>query len=256
MLDVLGGGTMKKINRTPLSVEIRTAVNTLIETLLENNEKRLPSELELSKQLNVSRAALREVLTEMSNEGIIIKAHGKPTYINKEFRKMKVTLNPAIEFESAIRKLGYDSSVQVVSIKEQKASLFEMKELNLDEDETVLHINKVFFANKIPVIFCKDIFLKSMLNDYKYTNEDLIQSTFDFLYEKADLLLEHDITTISAISSNKLKEFSSFTTKNKPLLMLNSTYYTSSNAASFLTKAAFDTEYIILNTLRRQSIYK
>lgn len=246
---------MKKINRIPLSVEIRAALKELIERSLEINEKRLPSEIELSKQLNVSRAALREVLTEMSNEGIIIKAHGKPTYINKEFNKMKVTLNPAIEFESAIRKLGYKSSSKLISIVEKDASPFEIEELNLHKGEKVLQVNKVFFANKIPVIFCKDIFSKSILNGYEYTNEDLTQSTFDFLYDKADLFLEHDISTISAINSNQLTEFNSYTCDNKPLVLLNSTYYTADNKASFLARAAFDTDYIILSTLRRQSVY-
>ncbi len=247
---------MKPIRRKPLSEEIRESLYSLIDQLLKKGIKRLPGEVELSKQLNVSRAALREVLKEMKNEGSIISTHGKPTYINTNFQKMKVTLNPSIEFESAIKKLGYKSSVKVVSLLERDVTKSEMESLRLDIETTIVEVKKIFYANNIPVIFCKDMFLKSYLGDKKYTKEDLKESTFEFLLDNANLILVHDIADISAVNRKSLQGFEKVNYLDKPLLLLSSVYFTARNKPAVLVESAFDTEYINLSILRRLDVYK
>jgi DNA-binding transcriptional regulator YhcF (GntR family) len=44
--------------------------------------EKLPSEFELSKQLGVSRATLREALRILEDENIVIRKHGGGTFIN------------------------------------------------------------------------------------------------------------------------------------------------------------------------------
>ncbi len=247
---------MGPIIRKPLSTEIREALNNIIDKTLKNGEKRLPSELELSKKLNVSRAALREVLKEMKNEGIIITTHGKPTYINTEFRKMKVTLTPAMEFENAIEKLGYKSSVKVIDIIERDSTEEEKNKLRLKCNERLLEVRKIFYANEVPVILCKDVFLKSYLGEKEFLKEDFNESTFEFLLDNANLILVHDIANLSAINIKDLKGFESIELKNKPFLLISSVYFTARNKPAMLVESAFDTEYIDLSILRRLDVYK
>ena len=50
---------------------------------------RLPRELELAKQFNVSRNHLREVLAQLDREGFITRIHGVGTIINHHVVQVK-----------------------------------------------------------------------------------------------------------------------------------------------------------------------
>ena len=85
---------------------------------------RLPRELELAKQLNVSRNHLREVLAQLEREGFITRIHGVGTIINHHVMKVKNRMDIEVEFLDIIRQNGYLPGVINVHIKEEKADSF------------------------------------------------------------------------------------------------------------------------------------
>ena len=53
------------------------------------NSQRLPREIELAKQMNVSRTLLRDVLAHLEQEGFVTRIHGVGTVINHHVIRVK-----------------------------------------------------------------------------------------------------------------------------------------------------------------------
>lgn len=73
-----------KGNVRSLFLLVMDKIKSDIETGLLRPGERLPSEAELSKQLGVSRATLREALRLLEEEKIVIRRHGVGTFINSK----------------------------------------------------------------------------------------------------------------------------------------------------------------------------
>lgn len=253
-------GSISKIKPvTNSSVTEKTRRNLLefIDAEYTAGRYKLPSEVMLSEALQVSRISLREVLKELQQEGAIYSLHGKGTFINCNYKSLKVKLTPAVEFEQAINACGYEASVTVISLKLEKPDEKTAKELDLSEDEQVYTVCKVFFADKIPVIFCEDIFPQYLLSGKDLTKKEIARSTFDILLEKGDVRVESDIVDIRACLSSDLTNFGSYSGMEPPLplLYLESVYYTAHQIPVLKVNSYFDTRYIRLSMLRRQEVY-
>ena len=60
--------------------------------------EKLPRELDLAKQLGISRNHLREVLAQLEREGFITRLHGVGTIINHHVLQVKNRMDIEVEF--------------------------------------------------------------------------------------------------------------------------------------------------------------
>ena len=65
-----------------LYLQVIDKIKQNIEKGIFKEKERLPSEFDLSKQLGVSRATLREALRILEEENIIVRRHGVGTFVN------------------------------------------------------------------------------------------------------------------------------------------------------------------------------
>ena len=76
-------GSLKPLNREPISASI---LNMITESILSGRLKpgdKLPTELELSNKLNVSRNSVREAIKMLSSLGVIEVKRGAGTFITQ-----------------------------------------------------------------------------------------------------------------------------------------------------------------------------
>ena len=240
------------------SVTATTRRNLLefIDTEYQAGRFKLPSEISLAEALHVSRISLREVIKELAQEGVIYSLHGKGTYINCNYKSLKVKLTPAVEFEQAIDACGYTASVEVLSVTLHAPDPLTERELDLKKGDQVYSVHKVFFADGMPVIFCEDIFPLSLLQGHSLTKEEIKTSTFDVLLARGGIQVESDIADLLACTTDDLKHFKPYSNKEKPLalLQLHSVYYTQRQLPVLKVNAYFDTRYIRISMLRRQDV--
>ncbi|AEV29577.1 transcriptional regulator [Sphaerochaeta pleomorpha str. Grapes] len=259
--------TVKQHNNTPStirpvissSVTVTTRRNLLefIDTEYQAGRFKLPSEMALAEALHVSRISLREVIKELAQEGVIYSLHGKGTYINCNYKSLKVKLTPAVEFEQAINACGYTASVEVLSVTLHTPDPLTAQELDLKKGDQIYIVHKVFFADGMPVIFCEDIFPLSLLQGHSLTKEEIKASTFDVLLAQGGVQVASDIADLLACTTEDLRNFKPYSIKEKPLalLQLHSVYYTLRQVPILKVNAYFDTRYIRLSMLRRQDVY-
>lgn len=74
---------MKQIKKINLKSQVRAELEEYIHSLDLDVANKLPREEELCRILGISRVTLRSVLDDLAAEGIIIRVHGRGTFVNR-----------------------------------------------------------------------------------------------------------------------------------------------------------------------------
>lgn len=141
---------------------------------------RIPSESELANELKVSRATVRDALSRLEAAGLIVRRQGAGTFVNHSDKLVKTRLEQVIPYQDLIREHGHTPSIQLVGAEEQKSELGLAAELNLKDGATVLTVQKLFRADKQPVIFTVAHIPASVIKT-RYRREDLLLPVHEFL---------------------------------------------------------------------------
>lgn len=110
---------MKKEN--PFKENAREEIRAMIDDLEKKGKRRLPSEQQLSSQLQISRETLRSILNVFEYEGRIFRIHGSGTFINP-YDSSAGLVYPCEDYSIVIRKCGFRDAVQVLPYVKIRAS--------------------------------------------------------------------------------------------------------------------------------------
>lgn len=98
-----------KLNRkssTPLHVQAEKVLRKLIESDEYKSGKLLPKEVELSKQLHISRNTLRQATSKLVSEGLLIRKKGVGTKVAR--KGISVGVKNWLSFSQEMRMLGIE----------------------------------------------------------------------------------------------------------------------------------------------------
>jgi GntR family transcriptional regulator len=125
--------------------------------------QRLLTEPELAKQLNVSRATLREAMRTYEIQGLIYRRQGSGTYVNHPSQTIDSGMEVLESIETLSKRIGLAVSMGDLKIEHQKASEEVAKVLFLHPDDQVIHISRVINAEGRPVAYLIDILPEEIL---------------------------------------------------------------------------------------------
>ncbi|MBF0786453.1 MULTISPECIES: GntR family transcriptional regulator [unclassified Streptococcus] len=113
--------------------------------------ERLPSERDLADTFGVSRMTLRQGITLLVEEGILQRKVGSGTYVasTRVQEKMRGTMS----FTDIIQLQGKTPSSQLLSYIRTKPNDKEVSQLNLQAGEYVVRMERVRFADNMPVVY-------------------------------------------------------------------------------------------------------
>lgn len=147
---------MDKIKTEDLTAATIKAVRTYMQTLDLKQTNKLPREEELAKQLGVSRITLRNALAQLATEGLIFRKQGKGTFVNPEALQIRVNFSPIEDFRQVIQNSGYAVDVTIDKITVRKADKKEAAILELGPNEEIITVEKMFYADQRPAVYCID----------------------------------------------------------------------------------------------------
>ncbi|MDA8380923.1 MAG: GntR family transcriptional regulator [Actinomycetota bacterium] len=121
---------------------------------LEPNEK-LPSEESLGRDLGTSRATVREALTELVNQGYVVRRHGSGTYVVPRAVISQDRIDRLTTFTEIIRDAGYapelaDWAVETVDPPTEVAVALEASRI-----DRALLVKRVYLAGRVRVAYCE-----------------------------------------------------------------------------------------------------
>jgi GntR family transcriptional regulator len=137
----------------PLYIQIAESLIDQIVSGKLSPEERLPSERELSQQLNVSRMTLRAALYELESKGLIVRRTGDGTYIAKP--KIERQANKLEPFTQGMRQRGYQTSAKLIVFEQRLAEVSTASQLRIPVSTRVYYFQRLRLINQEPVMLEK-----------------------------------------------------------------------------------------------------
>jgi GntR family transcriptional regulator len=141
----------------------------------------LPSETDLATQLDVSRATLREALRTLEDRQLIIRRHGRGTFVNEV--PIVKDLHRNFGITAMIRAAGYHPATANQVLETTPATREIAEKLCVQPESPVTRLRRLRLADKRPVVLSTE-FLPGHICTDKDLNllSDNHQSLYTFLY--------------------------------------------------------------------------
>lgn len=149
---------------------------------------RLPTELELSEHLDISRLTLREAMNALKSEGIIHSVQGKGTFVTCNYDHIADSLNMNYSVTEMIEVAGYKPGVSSFEKKLIKADACLAKQLNVQEGTDVLMCSRIRLADDEPVVYSRDYLAPRLATEFLGVTDETI-SLYSFIEETCGIQL-------------------------------------------------------------------
>ena len=125
--------------------------------------ERLLTEPDLAKQLNVSRATLREAMRTFETQGLIYRHQGSGTFVIHPSQVIDTGLEVLESIETLSKRIGLIVSMGELKIEECQADNEAAKALSILPLAQVLRVSRVIHAEGRPVAYLIDILPKDLI---------------------------------------------------------------------------------------------
>ncbi|MCF6334569.1 MAG: GntR family transcriptional regulator [Spirochaetales bacterium] len=176
-----------KSNPTPLYYQICEIIRDEIATLSLQPGELLPSETELIKRFNVSRATVRKALDALAAEGVVYRLQGKGTFVSD--KRIGQELTALTGFVEDMLELGFTPSSQLLKTDQVAASSIVAKQLNLSPGDMVTYIERLRLADNIPLSF-DTTWLPDSIGQKIVSNDLNIYPIYSLLEDKYNIILD------------------------------------------------------------------
>jgi DNA-binding GntR family transcriptional regulator len=195
-----------------------------IEAKIKSGEWRhgqpLPSEEELCVKLGVSRTVVRQAISELSRDGLIVKKSGKRSRVARA-RYYGSLMQDLRGFHEDAKARGQTPTTQVLGLRVIPADEEIADRLKAPKGEPVVMLDRLRFLDNEPVVlvvtylperFCPGI-----------TEEDLTnRSLYELISSKYGLVISHGFRTIEAVPASGPDARLLGVRAGSPLLLLKS----------------------------------
>ncbi|GAC1588502.1 MAG: GntR family transcriptional regulator [Ktedonobacteraceae bacterium] len=135
----------------PLYYQLKQVVRNEIERGIYHPGDRLPSETEMIQRYGVSRITVRQALSELENEGVVVRRHGRGSYVAE--RAIEQDLVRLTDFVEDMELAGLAPSSQVLSFEREVVTASIAEALDVAVSEEVIRIDRLRQADERPIAY-------------------------------------------------------------------------------------------------------
>ena len=183
----------------PIYIQIHNKIRKMIEEGKWQVGERIPSERDLAKTFEVSRMTLRQAVQTLVDEGILERRVGSGTYVSSQ--KVQEKMTGIQSFTETILSQGKTPTSKTVSYHVKPASVSEAEHLNLQNETVVLRMERVRFADDVPICFEVATIPYHLVESLG--KKEITSSLYRTLEEKKDIHVGKAEHTISAMLASE-----------------------------------------------------
>jgi DNA-binding GntR family transcriptional regulator len=185
---------------------------------------RLPSEIDLANEYEVSRMTMRQAIAELVKEGFISRQRGSGTFVNQTTTRVIPHLSFPISFTHRIKELGFTPSARTLKAQVITAPSPEIAQrLKVNPIESIAYYKRVLMVNEQPMALNRS-FIPYRLCPGLVDNDLIDQSistTLERLYNLTPIRAEHWLEAVLVSDDAILLEIN----PGNPLLLLTTISY-------------------------------
>lgn len=201
-----------------------TQIKSLLLDSIESGELKpgdqVPSENQLSQQHNVSRMTARRALSELVDEGILMRSQGLGTFVS-DHRPMSSMLEIR-SIQDEVEQRGHRYSNRIVLLNAISANRALARLLEVEEGERVFHSQIVHHENHTPIQFESRYVNPRWVPDY--LNFDLSQHTANYYLNQVAPLTQADNSVEAVLPTPEIAQSLNIQTTQPCLKISRRTY--------------------------------
>ena len=209
---------------TPLYEQIKEILRARVLDGTYKPHEQMPSESEMMTAFSVSRITVRQALSDLQNEGLVFRIHGKGTFVAKP--KAFQDLGKLQGFGEAMRQMGYETFARVVSMRTVLPSAQVQERLQLTKRAKVTELQRLRFLNREPISL--DITYLPVAIGARLAKEDLAsRDVFVILENDYGMSLGHADLQIGSTLADERLAGQLQVEEGSPVLVIERTTHTS-----------------------------
>ncbi len=180
--------------------DVKASLKTFISSMAAAGERRLPAEEQLSIRLGVSRPTVRSALLSLQKEGLLERAHGRGTFLNKHAVQIQSNLAEDKAFVDLITDLGHVPSISTV-IRGIEPLVHGMSEkLERPTGSSAIVLERLFMASGSPTVYAVDHVPLELVHNTDAPGED---SIFAYLEAHAGRTVRYSVADIFPVVASQ-----------------------------------------------------
>ncbi len=143
--------TLERSNPLPLYYQLKEVLRQQIRSGHLAPHSAIPSEPELVASYHVSRATVRQALTELVNEGLLYRQHGKGTFVCEP--RVQQTLSELTSLTDELKRRGKRPGGLLLLHELVRGTQAIRQQLQLTEEEQLLRLERLRTADAVPIAY-------------------------------------------------------------------------------------------------------
>jgi GntR family transcriptional regulator len=238
-------------SKTPLPLKVQQHLFSLIEDGVYKPGEQLPSEVDLSAHLGISRPTLREALLSLEQEGMIVRKHGVGTFVATEYRRR---LKGGLENLESILELATRQGMHVgfddLQVQEEAADSELAARLQVPPGTPVTSIYRVITVDDVSAAYMFDVIPVSILSP-EDVDENFTGLALESLRQKEGLQVVRAVTNVMAINADAFLADKLGIKLGQALLLLEETMFDPEDAVVEFSRDYFVPDFFHFYVVRR-----
>lgn len=199
-------------------------------------EDKLPSEASLMKRFGVSRVTIRAAISELVEDGILVRSQGKGTFVATP--KSLYKADDRHGFTRSCLLAGKTPSTKVLSVEMIHPTSQDIEFLNIKETDMIVCSKRLRLVDNEPTIIETNHYPASFSF---LLNENLEGSLFELLSSKYNILVSESIRTLEVYYPNKDEASLLGVKQSTPLLLFKDKQKDANGNPLFISKQIYCT---------------
>lgn len=232
-----------------LFLQIIDEIKRKIESGIYKEKEILPSEFQLSKELNVSRDVLSEALRILEEDNVLVRRHGIGLFVNPQ-PIMSSGIEELSSVTAMIEQSGKSAGTQYLSTEIIVPTEDERVKFKTNKFDKLVKVERIRTADGEPVVFCIDKIPETLMPlEHLYQEE----SMFKLMKDYAKKPISHAMAQIEPVSYHERIYNILNCRPEQSLLLVKQMHYTAKDEPIMYSSNYFRSDMFSFNVFRKIS---